>query len=85
MRAYFKRIQGKDDTFDGGLAWIDRQGKARVSTNQGAPGPLADVSDRSYFATASAHRPAVRQRRTDLAHDPSPGHRDRRADARRER
>ena len=52
MRAYFKRIQGKDDTFDGGLAWIDRQGQARVSTNQGRPVPLADVSDRSYFATA---------------------------------
>ena len=52
MRQYFKRVQRNDDTFDGGLAWIDRQGKLRVSTNPRQPGPTADVSDRSYFATA---------------------------------
>jgi serine phosphatase RsbU (regulator of sigma subunit) len=52
MLAYFKRVQAKKGQFDGGLAWIDRAGRVHVSTNQAQPGPSANVSDRSYFATA---------------------------------
>jgi serine phosphatase RsbU (regulator of sigma subunit) len=53
MLAYFKRVQQKNGTqFDGGLAWIDSEGNVQVSTNQAQPGPSANVSDRSYFATA---------------------------------
>jgi serine phosphatase RsbU (regulator of sigma subunit) len=50
MLAYFKRVQPK--LFTGGVAWIDRQGKVRVSTNGLTPGPVADVSDRAYFRSA---------------------------------
>jgi serine phosphatase RsbU (regulator of sigma subunit) len=53
MLAYFKRVQPKNGKlFPGGLAWIDREGKVRVSTNRIKPRPVADVSDRAYFSTA---------------------------------
>jgi serine phosphatase RsbU (regulator of sigma subunit) len=53
MLEYFMRVappNGKQ--FTAGLAWIDRMGKVRVSTNGRRPGPVADVSDRSYFREA---------------------------------
>jgi serine phosphatase RsbU (regulator of sigma subunit) len=53
MLAYFKRVQPENGTlFTGGLAWIDRTGKVRVSTSGRKPGPVADVSDRAYFSSA---------------------------------
>jgi serine phosphatase RsbU (regulator of sigma subunit) len=53
MRAYFKRVAyANAQQFTGGLAWIDGQGKVRVSTNGTRPGPVADVSDRAYFRQA---------------------------------
>ena len=53
MLAYFRRVApGNGQQFTGGVAWIDRQGKVRVSTNGTRPGPVADVSDRSYFRQA---------------------------------
>ncbi len=34
MKAYFMRLEnGKTKTFTGGIAWIDRQGVSRISTN----------------------------------------------------
>ena len=53
MLAYFKRVQppgGK--LFPGGLSWINRAGVVRVSTVRSAPGDLARVADRPYFARA---------------------------------
>ena len=54
MLAYFKRVQPKNGRlFTGGLAWIDRKGDVRVSTNGVRPGPTAaNVSDRAYFSSA---------------------------------
>lgn len=50
MLDYFRRVAPRNGTlFNGGLAWIDRTGRARVSTS--AKGKLPDVSDRDYFAT----------------------------------
>jgi serine phosphatase RsbU (regulator of sigma subunit) len=50
MLAYFQRVAPRNGKlFNGGLAWIDRAGRARVSTS--ATGKLPDVSDRDYFAT----------------------------------
>ena len=52
MRAYFKRVLAKNGKlFPGGLGWIDRQGKVRVSTNGRSPVTVRDVSDRAYFRT----------------------------------
>ncbi|HEY3613516.1 MAG TPA: SpoIIE family protein phosphatase [Gaiellales bacterium] len=53
MLAYFTRIQPPDGKlFPGGLAWANRNGTVRVSTNRPTPGDIADVSDRSYFRQA---------------------------------
>jgi serine phosphatase RsbU (regulator of sigma subunit) len=53
MLTYFKRVLATNGRlFPGGLGWIDRQGKARVSTNSGTSGRVADVSDRAYFRAA---------------------------------
>jgi serine phosphatase RsbU (regulator of sigma subunit) len=53
MLAYFKRVRAKNATlFTGGLSWIDRKGRVRVSANGIAPGPVADVSDRAYFRSS---------------------------------
>ena len=53
MLAYFKRVRARNGgLFTGGLAWIDRKGQARVSTNGINPGAAANVSDRAYFTTA---------------------------------
>ena len=50
MLDYFRRVApGNGKLFNGGLAWIDRDGLARVSTS--ATGKLPNVSDRDYFAT----------------------------------
>ena len=52
MLAYFRRVQPKHGRlFTGGLAWIDRKGSVRVSTNGVRPG-APNVSDRGYFKTA---------------------------------
>ena len=57
MLTYFKRVLAKNGKlFTGGLGWIDRQGKVRVSTNSQRPRPLADVSDRAYFRAAMRKR-----------------------------
>ena len=63
MLAYFGRVQppgGK--LFTGGLAWANRKGIVRVSTNTPKVGDIADVSDRSYFRQTIADRQAVRER-----------------------
>ena len=50
MLAYFKRVQPpKGKLFPGGLSWVNREGTARISSNQEQPLRIADVSDRSYF------------------------------------
>ena len=50
MLDYFRRVAPRNGKlFNGGLAWIDRNGRARVSTS--ATGKLPNVSDRDYFAT----------------------------------
>jgi serine phosphatase RsbU (regulator of sigma subunit) len=52
MLAYFKRVQAKNGRlFTGGVSWIDRKGKVRVSTSGAGPGAVADVSDRAYFSS----------------------------------
>jgi serine phosphatase RsbU (regulator of sigma subunit)/acyl-CoA hydrolase len=53
MRRYFLRVTKKNgQLFTGGLAWIDRHGTVRASTNATRPGPVTDVSDRAYFRQA---------------------------------
>ncbi len=85
MLAYFKRVARNGQQFTGGLAWIDGQGKVRVSTNGTRPGPVADVSDRTYFRQAIGNGlPFVSEGLTSRV-EPSAGHRDLRADARRPR
>ena len=60
MKAYFMRLEsGKAKTFTGGIAWIDRQGVSRIST-QSSVGPPVSVADRSYFkAVVSTGAPFV--------------------------
>ena len=59
MLDYFRRVAPRNGKlFNGGLAWIDRNGRARVSTS--ATGKLPNVSDRDYFATTfSTGKPFV--------------------------
>ena len=86
MLAYFKRVQPKNGRlFTGGLAWIDRKGNVRVSTNgrQARPDRRQRLRPR-LLQLGHAHRTALRQRRSDLAHDPQTGHRDRAPDPGRE-
>ena len=50
---------GKMKTFTGGIAWIDRQGFSRISTNPRSGEPVS-VADRSYFkAVVSTGGPFV--------------------------
>ena len=60
MKAYFMRLEnGKTKTFTGGIAWIDRQGFSRISTNPRSGEPVS-VADRSYFkAVVSTGGPFV--------------------------
>ena len=60
MTAYFMRLEnGKAKTFTGGIAWIDRQGVSRISTNPRSGAPVS-VADRSYFkAVVSTGAPFV--------------------------
>jgi serine phosphatase RsbU (regulator of sigma subunit) len=53
MLAYFRRLEPANaKLFNGGIAWIDRNGLVRVSSNGLSAGPPPDVSDRDYFRTA---------------------------------
>ena len=49
MLAYLKRVQPPREAVPRRSSWVNRQGIARVSSNQEQPLRIADVSDRSYF------------------------------------
>ncbi len=61
MAAYFSSLQGgtKRQLFTGGLGWIDRAGKSRVSDTS-PKGSGVSVADRAYFkAVVSTGRPYI--------------------------
>ena len=82
MLDYFRRVAPRNGKlFNGGLAWIDRNGRARVSTS--ATGKLPNVSDRDYFATTfTTGKPFVSEGLTSRVSQEA-GHRHGGADARR--
>ena len=82
MLAYFKRVQPpKGKLFPGGLAWVDRDGIARVSTNREQPVRHRRRVRSLVLPAADQDGRAVRERRADVAHHEPAGRRHGRPDA----